>query len=126
MLCSMVLPAGASTIVLDGNFETANATNNTYGPGQIGDGWSVANGTIAILNNSQGFGTAYTGQQFADLDFGSTSNTLSQSLASIPGTIYVVSFWLSDDVGGNPLSVVFGSTTLVNMVTPALGSGNYA
>ena len=66
-----------------------------------------------------------SGQQFADLDTGFATNQLSQTLSTVAGQSYLVSFWFSDDTGGNPLQVSFGSTSLINGTTPDFGSGNY-
>ncbi len=122
-LCLMALPASAINVIQDGSFEYA--APNIYGPGPIGDGWSVGSGFIQIINNTQNLGIAHTGQQFADLDSGFSSNMLYQTMTTQPGHNYLVAFWLSDDVGGNPLNVTWGSQTLFNGPTPDLGSGNY-
>ncbi len=122
-LCLIASPTFATNLIQDGSFEYA--AQNIYGPGPIGDGWFVGGGTIGILNNNQNIGVAHTGQQFADLDNGFGANTLYQTMTTQPGQTYLVAFWLSDDVGGNPLTVTWGSQTLFNGVTPDLGSGNY-
>src|SRR5260370_1024575 len=111
-----------ANLITDPGFETA--VNTTF-TGAIGDGWNALQGTIAILNNSQSFGAAHSGVQFADLDYAGAVNQLSQTLATVAGQAYTISFWLSDDVGGNPFSVSFGVTSLFSGNTPALGSGNY-
>jgi hypothetical protein len=115
--------AAAADLVSDGGFESATAGAYT---GAIGDGWIATQGEIGILNNSFGDGTAHSGQQFADLDALFANNELSQTLSTVPGQVYRVSFWLSDDTGGNPLQVNFGATPLFDGTTPDLGSGNYA
>jgi len=112
-----------ANLITDPGFESA--ASNVYSTGAIGDGWNVIQGSIDVLNNSQGFGTSHSGQQFADLDFAFAVNELSQTFATVIGQTYAVSFWLSDDVGGNSLSVNFGSRSLLNGPTPALGRGNY-
>ena len=112
----------AANRIVDPGFESATA--GVYS-GSIGDGWNVIQGHIDILNNSGGPGTSHSGQQFADLDYAFAVNELSQTFTTVGGATYAVSFWLSDDVGGNPLSVAFGSTSLFNAATPDLGSGNY-
>ncbi len=122
-LCLMASPVFAINLIQDGSFESAVAT--VYGPGPIGDGWFVGTNNIEILNNSQGYGIAHTGQQFADLDYFLNANSLYQTMATQQGQSYLVAFWLSDDVGGNPLTVTWGSQTLFNGPTPDLGSGNY-
>jgi hypothetical protein len=115
--------ANAANLISDPGFE--NLAVGSYGPGSLGDGWNVIQGSINILNNSQQGVSSHSGQQFADLNILYALNGLSQTFATVPGQTYAVSFWLSDDVGGNPLSVTFGSTSLFNGSTPALGAGNY-
>ncbi|MGA3016611.1 MAG: PEP-CTERM sorting domain-containing protein [Bryobacteraceae bacterium] len=109
--------------IQDGGFESATA--GTYATGPIGDGWNVTEGTIGIFNNSGGIGTAHSGSQFADLDQSDTLNGLSQTIGTTAGDTYQITFWLSDDTGGNSFQASFGATTLVNETTPDLGLGNY-
>ncbi len=106
-------------------FQDLENLSDISAPGAIGDGWFVGSGLIGILYNGEGYGTAHTGNQFGDLDAGFAVNNLYQSLTTTPGGTYTISFWFSDDVGGNALTVNFGSTTLFSGTTTALGSGNY-
>lgn len=115
-IVSLAMPARAG-LISDGGFEAATA--NTYGPGAIGDGWTVLSGTIGILNTAAGYGSAHGGVNYADLDQSNTVNSLSQVVATAVGQNYTVSFWLGDDVGGDPVTVSFGGTTLFNANTPA-------
>ena len=118
---ALAVPAHAG-LISDGGFEAAAA--NIYSPGAIGDGWTVLSGTIEILNTSAGFGAAHGGVNYADLNYSNTVNSLSQMVATTIGQNYIVSFWLGDDVGGDPVTVSFGGATLFNANTPAgLGDG---
>jgi hypothetical protein len=110
-------------IIQDGGFETASFA--TYSPGPIGDGWNVTEGTITILNNSELEGTSHGGSQFVDLDPYASVNGLSQTIGTTAGDTYQITFWLSDDTGGNSFQASFGATTLVNETTPDLGLGTY-
>jgi hypothetical protein len=113
---ALAVPAHAG-LISDGGFEAAVA--NIYSPGAIGDGWTVLSGTIEIFNTSAGYGAAHGGVNYADLNYRNTVNALSQAVATTVGQNYTVSFWLGDDVGGDPVTVSFGGATLFNANTPA-------
>jgi len=120
----LALSAGAAinagSIVSDGDFETVTIG---YYTGALGDGWTTTLGAIAIQNIADGFGAVpYTGNQFAYLDENYTSNTLDQTLATVAGQSYLVSYWVADDTA-NALSVSFGAQTLFNGVAPTNGIG---
>ena len=118
------LPCTAATnLVADPSFESPPFAQ--YNPGPIGDGWSVVQGRISIMSNYQLYTSAHSGEQFADLDSSNSVNELGQTLATVAGRQYDVSFWLSDDVGGDPLTVELGSTVLFNGSTPHSGLGVY-
>lgn len=125
MTVSLAVPAHAG-LISDGGFEAV--IPNTYNPGAIGDGWTVLSGTIGIFDTADGYGAAHGGVNYADLDQSDTLNSLSQMVTTSIGQNYTVSFWLGDDVGGDPVTVSFGGTTLFNADTPAglgLASDNY-
>jgi hypothetical protein len=122
---ALAVPAHAD-LISDGGFEAAAV--NDYSPGAIGDGWTVLSGTIGIFDTGSGFGAAHGGVNYADLDVSSTVNSLTQAVATTVGQNYTVSFWLGDDVGGDPVTVSFGATTLFNANTPVglgLAADNY-
>lgn len=122
---ALLQPLAAGSIVSDGGFESATESNcltagNDY-TGSLGDGWTATAGTIAIagascFDNSVPHG----GSHDAYLDFGSGSNTLSQTLATSVGQSYVVSYWVAD-TGPDPLSVLFGGQTLFSGSAPSHG-----
>ena len=89
------LAASAQNIVQNPGFET----------GAIAP-WIVVNGGVG--------GEAHSGSNAVALGFpmSGTLSSLSQSLATVPGTAYNVSFWLRGRSGGSFFSVTFGNTVL--------------
>lgn len=111
--------AGAANLVSDSGFELATVCGSPCYSGAIGDGWATSQGTIAILNNAGNAGVAHLDDKFAYLGYGTSVNTLGQTLTTVPGQTYVVSYWVADTYA-NPLTVRFGSRTLYNGGAPAL------
>ncbi len=89
--------ASAQNIVQNPGFETGATAP-----------WTVVNGGVGD--------EAHTGSNAAYLGFplSGTPSSLSQSLATVPGTAYSVSFWLRGRQGGNSFSASFGDTVLVS------------
>lgn len=82
---------------------------------------------MAILSHTYDPGVGHSGAQFAYLDWGVTANTLSQTLVTVPGQSYAVSYWVADDFA-NSLKASFGSQVLFDGSAPTLGvaaPGNY-
>ena len=113
--------ASASIIVLDPGFESGAPGSYT---GAMGDGWVVTAGTGAICNNSGAgcgnAGDAHTGSQMAFLDWSTTPNTIAQTLSTVVGQTYEISYWVAD---GEPnfLKVTFGGSTLFDGTAPTSG-----
>jgi len=123
--CTLCLVAGqlrASNLVQDPSFE--NGTPNSY-TGAMGDGWVVTAGTGAICNdNGNGCGnagTAHTGVQMGFLDWAGTFNTVAQTLTTVPGQTYTISFFVRSD-HENLLEAAFGGSTLFDG-TATVGAG---
>jgi MYXO-CTERM domain-containing protein len=111
--------AHASSITADGGFESA-AINDVYS-GAIGDGWTVTQGHIGINPSGVGDGVPRSGNQMAYLSDGFlTLNTLSQSLTTVGGQQYLISFWVAD-TAANPLTVNFGSQVVFSGNAPTNG-----
>lgn len=112
------IQANASNIVMDPSFETGIANSYT---GAIGDGWLVTAGTGAICNISGAgcgsAGVAHTGDQMAFLDWSTTFDTLSQTLTTVVGQTYTVSYWVAG-TQANLLEVAFGGSTLFDGTSP--------
>jgi len=93
----------------------------------MGDGWFVTAGTGAICNISGAgcgkVGPAHTGTQMAFLDWSNTFYTITQTLTTVIGQTYTISYFVA---GTHPnfLEVMFGGSTLFNGTAPANGVGS--
>ena len=115
-LCDAITP----NLVKNCGFETGNFTNWTLG-GNILNPANNYYGVDAFDANSGADG-AYMSQDF--IDGGTAPVTLSQSLATTVGGVYVVSFWLEQDSAPTPgythlFSASWGGTTMLNL-TPTI------
>src|SRR5581483_4796614 len=114
--------AWAGAIVSDGGFETASGSCSGI-TGAVGDGWTVTAGTIAICDTATLSGTVpHSGNNLAYLDWSNTVNTLQQTLTTVAGQNYAISFWLADS-GPDPVTVMFGGQTLFSGSAPTGGVG---
>src|SRR5215469_14104965 len=124
MLAGVVVQANASNIVADPGFE--NGIPGSY-MGAMGDGWVVTAGTGAICNNSGAgcgsAGVAHAGNQMAFLDWSNTLDTTSQTLTTVSGDTYTISYFVAG-TRSNSLTVTFGSTTLFSGLVPNTGVGS--
>jgi hypothetical protein len=125
MLGGAVFQARASSIVLDGGFESGTANSYT---GPMGDGWVVTAGTGAICNDVTfagcgNAGPAHTGDQMAFLDWSNTLDTTTQTVATVAGQNYTISYWLASSQA-NFLEVTFGGSTLFDGTAPTDGVGS--
>jgi hypothetical protein len=127
ILAGVVVQANADNIVVDPGFESG-----IPGPyaGAMGDGWVVTAGTGAICNvDGDGCGNAgdaHTGTQMAFLDWSNSFNTITQTLTTVVGQTYAISYWVADE-HPNSLEVTFGGSTLFDGTAPTNGvtRGNY-
>ena len=115
------MQAEAGPIVLDGGFEIPTPSGLGY-TGSLLDGWTAALGTIGIGNVSAFWApdVPHSGNQFAYLDWSDTVNTVSQTLTTVVGQPYLISYWVAD-TSANSLSVSFGSQVLFNGTAPTNG-----
>jgi hypothetical protein len=125
MLVGAAVKASASNIVVDSGFETGIPSSYT---GDMGDGWVVTAGTGAICNAVTlaacgSAGPAHTGDQMGFLDWSNSFNTISQTLSTVTGQEYAISFWVLA-AHPNLLQVTFGGSTLFNGTSPT--TGDYA
>ena len=118
--CALLIPVFASqsqAAILDGGFESAAPNGYT---GDLGNGWMAAQGTILILRSGTYPAVAHSGDQFADLDNAFTFNSLSQTVATIPGQTYTLSYWIAD-TSPDPLTVAFDGVVLFSGNAPTAG-----
>jgi hypothetical protein len=123
MLAGAVLKGNAANIVADPGFESGMPNSYT---GDMGDGWIVTAGTGAICNNDHSgcgnVGVSRAGAQMAFLDWSDSFNTIAQTLSTVIGQTYTISYWVSD-FHPNFLEVAFGGSTLLDGTAPT--SGDY-
>jgi choice-of-anchor C domain-containing protein len=94
-----VAAAVAVKDVTNGSFETPGVASGTWArftSGQTMGGWQLTSGSVELVN---GYWQAADGQQSVDLS-GTEPGSISQTLATTPGTTYVVTYALA----GNPLA----------------------
>lgn len=125
MLAGAVVQANADNIVMDPGFESG--TPNSY-TGPMGDGWVVTAGTGAICNDISdagcgNAGIAHTGNQMAFLDWSNTLDTTTQTLTTVIGQEYTISYWVAGNEA-NFLEVTFGASTLFDGTAPTNGVGS--
>jgi hypothetical protein len=92
LMAGFATHAGAASIVSDGGFESVTAQCSSYYAGSLGDGWTVTQGNIQICTAADGNGVPHSGNQMAYLDEGYVPNTLSQTLTTVIGQSYLISF----------------------------------
>jgi hypothetical protein len=121
-----LLLAASSTIahaqiVTNGSFEqptvpAASFTNFPVGSTLI-TGWTVVNNSVSVVSGTfSQAGVAFPAQdmsQWLDLTgFNTNSNEgVSQTVTTIPGNQYQLSFWIGNTTGGG----IFGTTSTVNV-----------
>ncbi len=113
--------ASAANLIKDGGFEKPPTSGNfiVYNTGQKIGPWTVvgAAGTVGTVNtnftqNGYSF-PAKTGKAWIDLTgLSQTATGVAQKVKTVPGTGYVLTFWVGNVV--NP-GGIFGSTTTVNV-----------
>ena len=104
-------PSRAATLVTNGGFETGDFTGWTGG---FPDNF-VASGDASLVH------TGTKGVAFGSVE---SLSDLSQSLATVSGTIYDVSFWLnSNGFAANEVKVTWGGLTISPTLVPPAGPG---
>lgn len=121
ILAGAFVQMNAGNLVTDPGFE--NGTPGSYTASML-DGWLVTAGTGAICNVSHAgcgnVGPAHTGTQMSFLDWSNTLNTIEETLPTVAGDSYTISYWVSD-THANSLEVQFGGSTLFNGAAPTSG-----
>jgi hypothetical protein len=131
-----VMP-GFADLVNNGDFENPDISHNTIGPGlnwylTVGGGdsatipsWTVSGTSVDIVNVIGGGSPswAHNGLQAIDLAGSPGPGTISQTLVTVPGRTYLLSFWYSSNGGPytDGLVVDWGTSSIV-LDTPAFGT----
>jgi len=122
LTAGFAMQAQADSIALDGSFESPTASFGVY-TGDLGDGWTVTSGDIQVLNIPFGEGAVpQSGNKMVYLDFGNGVNTISQTLTTVVGQSYDISYWVADN-DPNSLSASFGDQNLFTGFAPTNGVG---
>jgi len=116
--------AVSGNLVTNCGFETGDFTGWTVGGNSLNPGSNYF-GVDAFDANSGNYG-AYMSQDF--IDGGTTPVTLSQTLATVAGGAYAVTFWLEQDTAPTPgyahvFSAAFGGTTLLTLTPTVVSPG---
>jgi hypothetical protein len=118
MAAGFGMQARGSNLVADGGFESPALA--PYGPGPIGDGWTVTTGTIVVADSLDFAAAPHSGNQFVYLNYAYSLNTFTQTLTTVVGQSYTVSFWLADGFA-NAVTVKFGNQILFSGNSPTNG-----
>jgi hypothetical protein len=119
LLTGLATRSDAGSIVSDGGFEIP--TPGVPYTGSLGDGWFATSETIATYNASDGSpAVPHSGSQFVYLGWSGLENTVSQTLTTVAGQSYLISYWVADNAA-DVFGASFGSQVLYNGTTPTNG-----
>lgn len=108
-MLAVSLPAAANQLVTNGGFETGDFT-----------GWT-STGSSSVSSSD-----THSGQYAAQFGPAAQTSGISQSLTTVPGQRYTLTFWLQADSGmPNSFSVAFNGTTLGSGIGTS-GYGKYS
>jgi hypothetical protein len=117
------LTASASSLLVNGSFESPVITTGFYqtvvGPDSTTiPGWTVGLTSVDLV---QGAIWAHAGIQGVDMAGTPGPGSLTQTVATIPGQLYQLSFWVSSNGGpfADSLTVKWDGGTLATLSTPA-------
>lgn len=125
-LAAMFLAGSAQALPLltNGSFEANVRPNGTWALYTGLTGWAASN-RVELRNNVAG--TAQHGVNFVELDAASNSSIF-QSVNTVAGQNYLLSFWYSPRSGvsasSNPIGFAWGGTPVASVTGNGSGSGN--
>ncbi len=121
--------AHAGNIVVDPGFEQADpgavappgGTSDYFNSGTSIDGgfWNVTQGSVSVDTDSF---YDFAGQKSVGLDGATGPNSLTQTLSTVTGQLYAISFWANAD-GSNTFSVTFGGNPVTGAPTSIAENG---
>ncbi len=121
--------ARAGNIVIDPGFEQADpgavappgGTSDYFNQGTSIDGgfWNVTAGSVSVDTDSF---YDFAGNKSVGLDGASGPNSLTQSLSTVAGQLYTISFWANAD-GPNSFSVLFGGSSVTGLPSSITANG---
>jgi len=118
--------ANAANLIINGSFEDPDIATGTWSVHNAITGWSTTGAGVEIRDNVAG--TAYDGQQFAELDSDYATNTnssISQNVMTTIGQSYLLSFAYSPRINqpANTNGIdVYWNNALLDSVTAIGGS----
>jgi hypothetical protein len=130
----LIVSPTKANIVSDGGFENATLTgcfNAISAPNGLGDGWFASAGEIEVdATGETCAGTAppevaNSGNRMAYLDWAFAPNSVAQTLATVPGQSYTISYFVADSAP-NSLEVSFGNQVLFDGTAHTAGVGSPA
>ncbi len=120
----LVSGAGAAELVTNGGFESSNPNQMPSGfPPAWTDVDNSVGGPFSGVDNTSGL--QHSGDQYAFLGARGVIGTLSQTLNTVIGQAYTLSFFVANDGDGSgveSLTVMFGSLANTVTVTPNNGT----
>lgn len=135
MLAACVAPSALANIVSNGDFEVPVITA-PFRVVPAGDAF-ITDWTVEAPNPNQGvdlvnapaqgnLGYAHTGVQAVDMAGTPGRGSIYQDLATVPGGVYKLSFWVSTNGGGNVngLSIEWDGLLVQTISSPVLGTWN--
>ncbi len=117
--------AAGMNLVVNGSFENPDVPAGSYNIYDTIQGWTTAGAGVEIRDNV--VGTAYEGDQFAELDSNSNSSIFQNIANTVSGQSYLLSFAFSPRIGQSSLTngiSAFWNGVLVDSVTANGGSSN--
>jgi choice-of-anchor C domain-containing protein len=121
LLVALPATAAQATIVINGSFEQGPASVGnfrTYGAGSTAiTGWTVTGGSVDLIGS---YWNSSDGARSLDMS-GNSPGTIVQTLATVAGQRYRLSFDVSsnwDNRSLKTMKVFFGSATPLNIVSP--------
>ena len=124
------LSANAANLIINGSFEDPDIATGTWSVHNAITGWSTTGAGVEIRDNVAG--TAYDGQQFAELDSDYATNTnssISQNVVTTIGQSYLLSFAYSPRINQpadtNGISVFWNGALLEDISAAGGGTHNW-
>jgi hypothetical protein len=122
----------SAELVVNGGFEQSTPNNS---PSGFPPGWTAndPSGFSGVASNPMGFMLSHSGNQYANLGGSaappnpppSTFGTITQTLNTVAGAAYTLSFWLANDGDGSGMesfTVMFGTFSALIALPPNGGT----
>ena len=115
-----ILYGGGPNLIVNGSFENPDVAS--WGAFSSISGWTASSGSVEVMDNNNGSGTASDGQQFLEMDAGWSVDGIYQDVQTEAGQSYMLSLDIAARSGA-ALSTntvqVYWNGTLVDTIDPA-------